>query len=184
MNYHQGMSSAELYIKAIFQWGPQTGSCPPFQKQEETRKILGPNLENFVHVTSHLASKVELVGLGTEVKFCHGVLWTSLAVWHQVCFRLPSRSVQAESFYAILSAVDAAGKTTWLITGDRNLWSRFRSEARFSSQFFTPMALSLTSANAPLWQEEDLASVSLVVKGCSTGLDSYKAEGKKKKSLF
>lgn len=184
MNYHQGMSSAELHIKAIFQWAPQMGSCPPFQKEEEDRKILGLFLENFVHVTSPLASKVELVGLCKDVKVCHGVQWMSLAVWHQVCFCLSSRSIQTESFHAISSVVDAAGKTTWLITGDGNLWSRFRSGAIFSFQFFTPMVVSLTSANAPTWQKEDLASVSLVVSNCSTGFSSYEGEGKKKKFLF
>lgn len=44
MNYHQGMSSAELHIKVILQWVSQTGNCPlnpPLPEFSEIRRQKG-----------------------------------------------------------------------------------------------------------------------------------------------
>lgn len=53
---------------------------------------------------------------------CRGLLWVTLAVPHQIWGSLPSRSSQAELLWDILSpALDVAGKTIWLETGNGHL---------------------------------------------------------------
>lgn len=53
---------------------------------------------------------------------CRGLLWVTLAAPHQIWGSLPSRSSQAELLWDILSpALDVAGKTIWLETGNGHL---------------------------------------------------------------
>lgn len=140
------------------------GQLPPFSEIEEDKKILGTFLENFVHVTRPCTSK--------------GLPWCAVDQSYSATSGfscLPSRNIQAVSLHAISFVVDAAGKTTWLIMGDRNLWSR---GARLASQFFTSVVFSWTSAVALTWQE-DLVLFPLVVNSCSTGLAPMREKGRK-----
>lgn len=147
MNYHQGMSSAELHIKVILQWVSQTGNWPlnpPLPEFSEIRRRqkgseVISRLLFFFFLCNLWHWKWNLRDYAKKQRFvmmCWGPVLLCNSRFASVC---SPWGIQAESFHDISPEDEEASNSIWLITWDGNLWNRSSSGARFSSQFFTPM---------------------------------------------